>query len=106
MQAKLIGREPACDLGYTYTQMPPYDAVVIGSLTLSQALYFADEEVLQALSEGKTVICYAPGFPQSPKNRALGAQLAASRRNLKNWGIVFTDGAQKRLITAEEARAL
>ena len=106
MQAKLIGREPACDLGYAYTQTPPYDAIVIGSLTLSQALYFADEEVLQALAEGKSVICYAPGFPQSPKNRALGAALASSRRNLKNWGIVFTDGAQKRLITAEEARAL
>ena len=106
MQAKLIGKEPACDLGYTYTQSPPYDAIVIGSLTLSQALYFADEEILQALAEGKSVICYAPGFPQATKNRALGAALASSRRNLKNWGIVFTDGAQKRLITAEEARLL
>ena len=52
------------------------------------------------------MICYAPGFPQAPKNRALGAALASSRRNLKNWGIVFTDGGQKRLITAQEARAL
>ena len=106
MRAKLIGREPPCDLGYTYTDAPPYDAVVIGSLTLSQALYFANEEALQCLAEGKSVICYAPGFPQSPKNRALGAALASARRNMKNWGIVFTDGAQKRLITAEEARAL
>jgi len=86
--------------------MPPYDAIVIGSLTLGEALYFASEEALQFLAEGKSVICYAPGFPQSPKNRALGAALASSRRNMKNWGIVFTDGAQKRLITAEEARAL
>ena len=106
MQAKLIGAEPPCDLGYSYTQSAPYDAVVIGSLTLGEALYFGNEEVLQALAEGKSVICYAPGFPQAPKNRALGAALASSRRNLKNWGIVFTDGAQKRLITAEEARAL
>ena len=106
MRAKLIGHVPACDLGYTYTDAPPYDAIVIGSLTISQALYFADEEALQFLSEGKSVICYAPGFPQSPKNRALGAALASSRRNMKNWGIVFTDGAQKRLITSEEARAL
>ena len=106
MQALLIGNAPPCDLGYTYTQSPPYDAVVIGSLTLGQALFFAHEEVLTALAEGKTVICYAPGFPQSPKNRALGASLASARRNLKNLGIVFTDGAQKRLITAEEARAL
>ena len=106
MRAKLIGAEPPCDLGYTYTQTPPYDTIVIGSLTLGEALWFGNEAVLQALAEGKSVICYAPGFPQSPKNRALGAALAASRRNLKNWGIVFTDGAQKRLITAEEAKAL
>ena len=25
---------------------------------------------------------------------------------MKTWGIVFTDGAQKKLITAQEARAL
>jgi len=106
MRAKLMGSAPACDLGYAYVDMPPYDAIVIGSLTLGEALYFASEEALQFLAEGKSVICYAPGFPQSPKNRALGAALASSRRNMKNWGIVFTDGAQKRLITAEEARAL
>ena len=106
MRALLIGEEPGCDLGYTYTQSPPYDGVVIGSLTLGQALHFANEEALLALSEGKPVICYAPGFPQAPKNRALAASLASARRNLKNLGIVFTDGAQKRLITAEEARRL
>ena len=106
MQAKLRGAEPPCNLGYSYTLSPQYDAVVIGSLTLGEALCFGNEEVLQALAEGKNVICYAPGFPQAPKNRALGAALASSRRNLKNWGIVFTDGAQKRLITAEEARVL
>ena len=106
MGALLIGQTPPCDLGYTYTQAPPYDAVVIGSLTLGQALHFADERALLALSEGKTVVCYSPGYPQAPKNRALGAALASSRRNMKAWGIVFTDGGQKRLITAQEARAL
>ena len=106
MRAKLIGCVPARDLGYAYVDLPPYDAIVIGSLTIGEALYFRHEEALQFLAEGKSVICYAPGFPQSPKNRALGAALASSRRNMKNLGIVFTDGAQKRLITAEEARAL
>lgn len=106
MRALLIGQAPGCDLGYTYETAPPYDAVVIGSLTLGQALCFSNEQVLDALAEGKSVICYAPGFPQSPKNRALGAQLASSRRNMKTLGVVFTDGAQKRLITAQEARAL
>ncbi len=106
MRAKLIGAAPPQDLGYAYADSPPYDAMVIGSLTLGEALYFANEDALQFLAEGKSVICYAPGFPQSPKNRALGAALASSRRNMKNLGIVFTDGAQKRLITAEEAKAL
>ena len=106
MRGLLIGSAPPCDLGYTYESAPPYDGVVIGSLTLGQALCFGNEQVLAALAEGKSVICYAPGFPQSPKNRALAAALASSRRNMKSWGIVFTDGAQKRLITAQEARAL
>ena len=106
MRALLIGAPPCCDLGYTYECAPPYDAVVIGSLTLGQALYFSNEQALSALSEGKTVICYAPGFPQSPKNRALGTALATARRNMKNLGIVFTDGGQKRLITAQEAREM
>ena len=106
MRALLIGEKPGCDLGYTYESAPPYDGVVIGSLTLGQALYFASEPVLSALAEGKPVVCYAPGFPQAPKNRALGAALASARRNMKNLGIVFTDGGQKRLITAQEARAM
>ena len=93
-------------MGYTYALSPPYDGVVIGSLSLGQALYFADERVLSALAEGKSVICYTPGFPVSPKNRALGAALASARRTMKALGIVFTDGGQKRLITAQEAKIL
>ncbi len=106
MRGLLIGEKPGCDLGFTYESNPPYDGVVIGSLTLGQALCFANEQVLSALAEGKTVVCYTPGFPQAPKNRALSTALATSRRNMKNLGIVFTDGGQKRLITAQEARAL
>ena len=106
MRALLIGELPPCDLGFTYESVPPYDGVVIGSLTLGQALYFSHEQALTALAEGKPVVCYTPGFPQSPKNRAIGAALASSRRNMKNWGILFTDGGQKRLITAQEAKLL
>lgn len=105
-QALLIGREPAAALGYTYVNVPPFDTVVIGSLTLSQALRFTDENVLQALSQGKPVILYTPGLPEVPKNRALAASLAASRRELKTWGVIFTDGGQKKLITAQQARTM
>ena len=106
MRAFLIGEKPPCDLGFTYESNPPFDGVVIGSLTLGQALLFANEQALNALAEGKKVVCYEPGFPQSPKNKALGTALATAKRNMKNLGIVFTDGGQKRLITAEEARQM
>ena len=106
MRAYLIGKEPLCPLGYTYVKEPPYDAVVIGSLTLSELLHFADPVTLSALSEGMPVVLYTPGLPESPKNRALAASLASSRRELKNWGVVFTDGGQKRLITAQEAKLM
>lgn len=105
-RALLIGREPGTALGYTYVQEAPYDAVVIGSLTLGQLLHFREERVLTALAEGKSVVLYTPGLPEAPKNRALAASLASSRRELKNWGVVFSDGAHKRLITAQEARSM
>lgn len=106
MNALLIGKEPPCGLGYTYVKQPPFDAVVIGSLTLSQALRFTCEEALVALAEGKPVVLYTPGLPEVSRNRALAASLAAQKREMKNWGIRFTDGGQKRLITAQEARAM
>ena len=105
-RALLIGQEPAAELGYAYTRQAPYEAVVLGSLTLSQLLRFREEAVLAALAEGKPVLLYTPGLPEAPKNRALGASLAAAQRELKNWGVIFTDGGRRRLITAEEARAL
>ena len=33
-KALLIGQEPLAALGFSYVREPPYDAVVIGSLTL------------------------------------------------------------------------
>ena len=106
MRALLIGKEPAADLGYAYVQEAPYEVVVIGSLSLSRLLRFREEAVLQALAEGKNVFLYTPGLPESPKNRALAGSLTAAQRELKSWGVVFTDGGRKRLVTAEEARVL
>ena len=105
MKALLIGKEPAAALGYEYCEFG-YEAVVIGSLTIAQLLRFSEERVLEALALGKTVLLYTPGLPEVPKNRALAASLAASQRELKNWGVIFTDGAQKRLVTAQEARVM
>ena len=105
-RALLLGKEPGLELGFQYVQEEPYDAVVIGSLSLSQLLRFQEETVLEARAEGKPVYLYTPGLPEAPKNRALSGSLTAAQRELKNWGILFTDGCRKKLITAEEARIL
>ena len=106
IRALLVGREPATELGYTYVTEGAYDVVVIGSISLSQLLRFGDERVLEALAEGKSVYLYTPGLPGAPKNRAFAGSLAAAQRELKNWGVVFTDGGRKQLVTAEEAHSL
>ena len=67
MKALLIGKEPAAALGYEYVRQPPYDAVVIGSLSLNRLLRFREEEVLSALAEGNSVYLYTPDCPRCPK---------------------------------------
>ena len=104
MRALLIGEAPGA-LEYEYVTEPPYEVIVIGSLSSGGLLRFREERVLVALGEGKTVYLYTPGLPQV-KNRAVGAALAAAQRELKSWGVIFTDGGRRRLVTAEEARAL
>ena len=105
-RALLIGQRPATVLEWEYVTEEPYEAVVIGSLSLSGLLRFDEERVFSALAEGKSVYLYTPGLPESPKNRALAGSLTAAQRELKNWGVLFTDGGRKRLVTAEEARTL
>ncbi len=105
-RALLIGDTPPIPLGVSYVSEPPYDTAVIGSLTVGQLLRFRQEAVLTLLAEGKPVYLYTPGLPEVPKNRALAAALASAQRELKNWGVIFTDGGRKRLITAEEAKEL
>ena len=106
LRALLIGREPGTDLGFSYTAEPPYDAVVIGSLSLGQLLRFRDERVLEAIAQGKQVLLYTPGLPEAPRSRPLAGSLSSAQRELKNWGVLFTDGGRRRLVTAEEARRL
>ena len=106
MKALLIGDAPAYPLGYEYVTAPPYEAVVIGSLTLAEQLCFGNGAVLDALAAGLPVVLYTPGLADAPGNRALSATLAGKRRELKNWGVVFTDGAQRKLVTAQQARQM
>ena len=106
IRALLIGKAPGAELGFEYVQEMPFEAVVLGSMTLGQLLKFREERVLTALAEGKPVYLYTPGLPEIPKNRALAGAAASAQRELKNWGVLFTDGGRRKLITAEEARNL
>ena len=106
MKALLIGREPVTELGFRYVTEGEYDAVVIGSLEISQLLRFREEAALDALAAGKPVYLYTPALPESPKNRTLAGSLASAQRELKSWGVIFTDGGRKRLVTAQEAREM
>ncbi len=105
-KAFLVGDEPLEPLGFTYVTQGEYDAVVIGSLQLHELLRFSHPEVLKALAQEKQVLLYTPGLPEVPRNRALSAALTSAQRELKNWGVLFTDGGRKRLVTAQEARLL
>ena len=106
MRALLIGDAPGYPLGYEYVKEAPYEAVVIGSLSLSQQLCFQEAAVLEALGCGLPVVLYAPGLQDAPGNRALAATLAGKRRELKNWGVVFVSGGQRKVITAQQARLM
>lgn len=103
-RALLIGAVPP--LPFDYVHERPYEAVVIGSLTRGQLLRFQNESVLEALAEGMNVYLYTPGLPTVGKNRALAAACATAQRELKNWGVLFTDGSRRHLITAEEAKQM
>ena len=105
-RALLLGNPPDLPDPWDYVKEAPYEGVVIGSLTLGQLLCFREEAVLEALAEGKPVILYTPGLPTGGKNRSLCCAVASAQRQLKNWGILFTNGARKNLVTAEQARHL
>lgn len=109
--ALLIGAPPGDALGYQLTDSPPFDAVVIGSLDPGELLHFSDPCVLTALLQGKPVYLWEPGLCHrahaSTANRALWARLQAAERGLKQLGVRFYGpSARRRLITAEQARAL
>ena len=105
-RALLIGQEPPVALGFEYVKDGQYEAIVIGSLTLGQLLKFREETVLSGLAQGMEVYLYTPGLPESPRNRALACAIATAQRELKNWGILFTDGGRRRVITAQEAKQI
>ncbi len=106
--ALLVGKEPPESLGYRYVSQSPFEAVVIGSLTPGQLLYFRNDDVLQALDAGIPVFLYSPGLPgKDCKNPGLRNRYMSARRELKALGIQFTKETGKaHLICAKEAQRL
>ena len=96
-------RKAACLQGQTFLVVKSEGEEIVAA---DQVGAGPGDRVLLALAEGKSVYLYTPGLPSAPKNRALAGSLTAAQRELKNWGVLFTDGGRKKLITAEEARIL
>ena len=90
-RALLLGREPPLNLGYEYVTEAPFEAVVIGSLSLSELLQFRSQPVLEALAQGKSVYLYAglagstekPGTVRQFDSRPAGAEKLG--RALYRW---------------------
>lgn len=108
MDALLIGNQPELPLGFSYVESPPYEAVVIGSLRISQLLQFDYPDALRALLEGIPVYLWLPGL----EHRQLGPHNApelysvclSMERTLSQWGIHFLqDAPNPPLITAKIA---
>lgn len=109
--ALLLGDRPPDTLGYRLTDQAPYEAVLIGSLTASELLRFADGPALDALLRGLPVFLYEGGLTYrahaATANRALWARLMGAERALRQWGVRFYGGrAERTLITAAQARQL
>lgn len=106
--AKLIGRDPGVDLGYRYAEDGPFDAVVIGSLTPRELLFFPDEISMAALLQGKPVLLWEAGLDyrkyKDTCNRSLYSRLLSAERQMKQLGVKVIGEQSHRILTANEVR--
>ena len=86
-----------------YTEVIPKNADRVDISAINEQYL---NEFLEALGAGLPVVLYTPGLQDAPGNRALAATLAGKRRELKNWGVVFVSGGQRKVITAQQARLM
>ena len=114
LRAFLIGNEPGVPLGYTYVEAPPYDGVVIGSLTLGQLLHFSQEPVLTALAEGKLLSAFGqPEYTSENCENSFNYIIRATADNEESviltvygMGIVHIGAAQRDDFAKKAAVAL
>ncbi|MGM9598763.1 MAG: hypothetical protein ACI3VY_02455 [Faecousia sp.] len=106
--ALLIGHAPNVNLGWNYVSEPPYEAVVIGSLSAGELLRFPDNSCADALLSGLPVLLWEEGLEYRryahTTNRVLWSRLLSAERQLKQLGVRFLGAPGTRLLTAEEVR--
>lgn len=108
-KALCIGTPPE-DLPFQPVDKPPYDAVVLCTLTPAQLLSMPDDTVCRALLEGLPVYLREEGLEHrkfsktSAKN--LYSLLLSRERQLKNLGVQVLGASNNRLITAQQVRRL
>lgn len=108
-RALLIGPVPPVTTGYRCVSQPPYEAVLIGALSVGQLLHFTCEPALQALIDGKPVLLWSGGLPHRSgcASRGLYARCLEAERELMQLGVRFLhQHIQRPLITAQQARQL
>lgn len=107
-EALLLGRAPGVDLGWRYVAEPPYQAVLIGSLSAAELLRFPDEACAEALLSGLPVLVWEEGLDyrrySRTANRALWSKLLSAERQLKQLGVRFLGLPGSQLLTAQEVR--
>ena len=107
-RALCIGTPPE-NLSFTPVSQPPYDAVVLASLSPAELLMMPSDPVCHALLEGKPVYLLPEGL-EHRKYSATGAKhlyslLLAKERQLHTIGVQrLPNGGTGRLLTAQEAR--
>ncbi len=108
-RALLIGDRPADSGDFTLVTEAPYDAVLIGSLTVSELLAFSNDAICEALLNGIPVYITEAGLPsyryRYSQNRPFLAKIQAAERQLRQLGIrPLPCSSQRRVITAQQAR--
>jgi len=108
-RALLIGTRPSAALAYTLVEEAPYEALVIGSLSVHELL-FPPDVILDALLQGLPVLLNREGIPHARKGTAsknLLFRLREAEQTLYRWGVQPLCTPQSgTFITAVQARQL
>jgi len=109
-RALCVGNAPA-NPDFVPVTTPPWDMVVLCSLSPAQLLKMPTDEVCRALLEGKPVYLMEEGLEHRKYNkdraRALQAMLMAKERELRSLGVkLWGQDRGKKLLTARDVQNL